>query len=265
MRIDAECGHRDRKTEVVDHFVVGVPGWDLQGLPAEPNDEWRLVWWLIREVQPERDRRHYRLAGRTQMELDDEVRTGFEPPSHAVPVGDDDAPGSPSEEERTRCASLGAREHRVESGQRVPGRLQPRRRGRIHTHRGVMNNPLIPRTKLDGTDPTRTVERRREHEVTEDLVALPRDGEALLAPYDEIGLTHQPPVGPLRPRRRAGRIALRSPRIHPRQDRVDLCDIEHTLPGHRRSVRGGQPGRHLPIGDRRRDTVRAPRRVPVRQ
>src|SRR6201999_2360273 len=91
---------------------------------------------------------------------------------------------------------------------------------------GVVYEPFVARTNLDGANVTRGCNVRRKNEVPEHVKSAGGQGEGLGSFQNQVGCAKLPPVGELRRRRSLGRIPFGSAGVYPIGDLFDLVVAE---------------------------------------
>ena len=221
VRVDAERldGHRQRVRSRSRRSSDSPGGMSIVFEPSRSSTGW-MRGRLVREVQA--DRRLDRLGppGRLQVHLDDEVGAR-RPAARRRPRGGASCPApSPGNGPPGKCAP----------GASIPSNPGPgssqvplaELAGVVQQDPRVMDDLAVARPELDRLDVLPLVDRHRQDEVAEDIVALGRNRERLRHGHDEIGLPQLPAVREPRRRRPLARVALDGARIDPFPERVDI-------------------------------------------
>jgi len=78
----------------------------------------------------------------------------------------------------------------------IAGIDAPGRAGGIEEHEGVMDDLRVAGMEFDGADPARGAERKRDNEISIDILAGGREGVRLRHLHDQIRLAELPIVVP---------------------------------------------------------------------
>jgi hypothetical protein len=94
----------------------------------------------------------------------------------------------------------------------------------------MVDDLAVARPEFDGLDVLELVDRHRQDEVAEQILAFSRDGERLAHGQDEVGLAQLPAVRKARLCRTVARVALDGSLVDPIPERVDVVRVEPPLP-----------------------------------
>ncbi len=120
----------------------------------------------------------------------------------------------------------------------------------------MVDDLAVARPEFDGLDVLALVDRHRQDEVAEQILAFSRDGERLAHGQDKIGLAQLPAVRKARRCRTVARVALDGSAVDPIPQRVDVVRVEPPLPFEMPEFGVGLPRRHEAILGGRHDLPR---------
>jgi hypothetical protein len=119
-----------------------------------------------------------------------------------------------------------------------------------------MNGLAVARPEFDSLNVPALVQRHRQNEVAEQILAFGRHGKRLGHGQNQVGLPEMPAVRKARRRRPFARIALDGTRLDPIAQRLDFLVVEPPLPLEMPELGVRLPGRHEAMLGRRHDLRR---------
>ena len=167
----------DGQRVVVGDFERPVPGRNVDGAVVLELQQHRVPGrWRMVEIQADHGPDHHRLARRLEVQVEDEVGIGIQPPRHAFGLAHRRRPRLPEEEVAVGLEAIGLQDdvHAAEPGPRVARVLPPRGPRAVEEDVGVMHDRLLSGTQLERLHVARTGHGRGDDEVAEHVGALRR-------------------------------------------------------------------------------------------
>ena len=253
MRVDAEGLDRDRERIRVLDDVGRLTRRDVDRLRAESQQGRMDCRRLVREVQTDRGLDGLGPAGGSQVRLHDEVGPRRQRPGDFFAARH--LAGRPSEEVPVwKMRAL--RIHPLEARSRVVEIPLTQIAGFVEEDSRMVDDLAVARPELDGLDVLELVDRHRQDEVAEQVLAFSRDGERLAHGQDKVGLAQLPAVRKARLCRTVARVALDGSLVDPIPERVDVVRVEPPLPFEMPEFGVGLPRRHEAMLGGRHDLPR---------
>ncbi len=244
MRVHAQDPQVHGQHVAVMIAIVLFSGGDVDRLRADPQKRRYMRRLLFRKKQAHFRLHSLRLAAGQHVHHEDGVRVRLEHPGDVLAAHVRLFPRRPAEPLTRRVSQVAGQVFVRKAGLGFFLVQAARRRGRIDTDAGVMQDPGVVHAKLKGAHIAPPFDRDRCHKVTEHVRASGGQRVGFGHGHDQVGLAQLPPFRKLRRRRQVGRIAFGCALLHPLRQHRNLPVAEPALTGEAPIARFGQPGRH---------------------